>query len=350
MMNDVWRFDIKLGPLLADNKFLENAGGWDIYQNSVEGDAVIPRHCNDYASKFGVYWGMPCRISYDQAAHQLLFVDGLHNDTVNASCSLLGCNGVGYLVAPANYVRLGRQMYKGRLRYRYQEVYPTNEPNMQLEVICDLLWVNVTRIQDQTCGNWTHMTEDMSLVPVDDETRYKTHRQQCDMKIAFYKCAQEKGCVSISRNSVCTQALLECDIDVGVACAPRRDAAIDTKDDVLLVGTNQIMSFDILDELVPNTGRYTLVDIDLDEQKGWRLHGTNGSVIATEEEFVHVLTTLQMILIRADYWPTFHFLNNTNYDHLGLIKHDVNPMRGFDNNVQGNEHDLNAKLDVHGGR
>jgi len=57
-----------------------------------------------------------------------------------------------------------------------------------------------------------------------------------------------------------------------------------------------------------------------------------------------------MILIRADYWPTFHFLNNTNYDHLGLIKHDVNPMRGFDNNVQGNEHDLNAKLDVHGGR
>ena len=41
----------------------------------------------------GVYWGMPCRISYDLAAHQLLFVDGLHNDTVNASCSLLGCNG-----------------------------------------------------------------------------------------------------------------------------------------------------------------------------------------------------------------------------------------------------------------
>ena len=52
-MNDVWRFDIKLGPLLADNKFLENSGGWDIFQNSVEGDTVVPRHCADYASKYG---------------------------------------------------------------------------------------------------------------------------------------------------------------------------------------------------------------------------------------------------------------------------------------------------------
>ena len=98
-----------------------------------------------------------------------------------------------------------------------------------------------------------------------------------------------------------------------------------------------------------------------------------GSVTPTQEEFVHALSTLQMILIRANYWPTFNFLNNTNYgtaatihcclqyhlhnnsltgdaDHLRLIKHDVNPMRGFDNNVQGNEDDLTAKLDVHGGR
>ena len=95
-----------------------------------------------------------------------------------------------------------------------------------------------------------------------------------------------------------------------------------------------------------------------------------GSVTPTQDEFVHVLTTLQMILIRADYWPTFHFLNNTNYgtvatvatcrchlhiwdgftDHLGLIKDAVNPMRGFDNRIEGTEHDLTAKLDVHGGR
>ena len=53
----------------------------------------------------------------------------------------------------------------------------------------DLLWVNVPRIQDHVCGNWTHMTEDMSLVPVADE-RYLTDRQQCDAKIAFYHCAQ----------------------------------------------------------------------------------------------------------------------------------------------------------------
>ena len=44
-MNDVWRFDIKIGALLADNKFLDNAGGWGIYQNEVRGDTIIPYHC-----------------------------------------------------------------------------------------------------------------------------------------------------------------------------------------------------------------------------------------------------------------------------------------------------------------
>jgi len=348
MLNDVWRFDLQLGALLADNKFLENSGGWGLYQNTVEGDAIIPWHCDDYASKFGTYWGMPCRLSYDGAGQQLLFVDGLHNDTVNETCSLLGCNGVGYLAAPRNYIRLGAQMYKGRLRYRYQKIYPTDEPNKQLSVICDMLWVNTPRIQDQSCGNWTWMTEDMSGKDPFYDPTYLTERQQCDMRIEFYRCARNKGCIDLSRNSLCTASLKHCNIDVGVACAPRRDATADTKDDLLLVGENQILSFDILDELVPNVGVYTLVDVDLNEQYGWRLHGTNGTVIPTQEEFVHVLTTLKMILIRADYWPSIHFINNTNYDRLGLIKERINPYRSFDNLKKGEEYDPAYKLGVDG--
>ena len=46
-MNDVWRFDIELGALLADNKFLENAGGWGIFQNEVKDDTFTPLHCED---------------------------------------------------------------------------------------------------------------------------------------------------------------------------------------------------------------------------------------------------------------------------------------------------------------
>ena len=46
---------------------------------------------------------------------------------------------------------------------------------------------------------------------------------------------------------------MQCNLCNAVACAPRRDAAIDTKDDVLLVGTNQITSFDILDEVSGHT-------------------------------------------------------------------------------------------------
>ena len=111
-MNDVWRFDIKLGALLADNKFQSNAGGWTIYQNEVRGDTIIPWHCEDYASKFGNYFGMPCRLAYEGATQQILFVDGLHNDTDNENCSLMGCDGIGYLSAPQNYIRIGKKMYQ----------------------------------------------------------------------------------------------------------------------------------------------------------------------------------------------------------------------------------------------
>lgn len=38
-----------------------------------------------------------------------------------------------------------------------------------------------------------------------------------------------------------------------VVCAPRRDAAADTKDDVLLVGRSQVLSFDILDEVLSSS-------------------------------------------------------------------------------------------------
>jgi hypothetical protein len=65
----------------------------------------------------------------------------------------------------------------------------------------------------------------------------------------------------------------------------------------------QVLAFDLLDELAPQTGEpgkeWTLVDVDLDEAKGWYIHGTNGTVVPTKDEFVHVLATLQMILIRC---------------------------------------------------
>lgn len=94
-------------------------------------------------------------------------------------------------------------------------------------------------------------------------------------------------------------------------------AFIDTKDDVLLVGTDQVLAFDILDKLVPILGKYNLVDVDLDEAKGWYVHGTNGTVSPTKDEFIHVLQTLQMILIRVDYYPSFYVKNTSNYHVLG---------------------------------
>merc|ERR1711959_560539 len=102
--------------------------------------------------------------------------------------------------------------------------------------------------------------------------------------------------------------------------AELKRAYTDTKDDVLLVGSEQILAFDILDQLVPTLGEYVLVDVDLDEAKGWSVHGTNGTVKPTKDEFISVLATLQMILIRVDYYPSIFWKDFGNYhDGLGTV-------------------------------
>lgn len=350
-MNDVWRFDIKLGALLADNKFETNAGGFTVFQNEVRDDTIIPWHCEDYASKFGDYFGMPCRLAYEGSTQQILFVDGLHNDTDNENCALLGCNGVGYLSAPKSYIHIGKKMYQGRLRYEYTKVYPSEEGALQYKEVCDTLFLNSTNnptintTETLPCGDLELMTNGTY-----------SEAEACPMRIAFFACVKTKGCMDLSRNFLCTSTLKHCNIDGGVMCAPRRDHAFDTKDDILIVGTYQILSFDILDELVPFPRAYRLVDIDLDEQKGWRIHGTNGTVIPTRQEFINVLETLQLILVRTDYWASIHFKDATNYDYLGLIKEPATPVRiggdlkmptlnsYFNNTVQGTEHNLTHKL------
>lgn len=132
---------MQIGALLADSKFDINVGGWKAYQNYVEGDSVIPVHCDDYASKVGNYWGQPCRVSYYNAGGQLeytdtsmLWTDSLHNDTDDAPYGMrgdpevgpertvrrnpfLGANGIGYVAAPKSFLRVGNKAYQGRLRY-----------------------------------------------------------------------------------------------------------------------------------------------------------------------------------------------------------------------------------------
>jgi len=338
-MNDVWRFDIELGALLADNKFLENAGGWGIFQNEVKDDTFTPLHCEDYASRYGAYWGAPCRIAWEGSTQQLLFVDGLHNDTYNEQCSLLGCNGVGYLSAPKNYVRIGKKMYQGRLRYRYTKVYPSADNALQYEKVCDALFLNSTSnptINPKNtllCGDLMYLTNG-SL----------SEEESCPQRIEFFACVKRKGCMDLARNFLCTTVVKTCNIDAGVLCAPRRDAAFDTKDDLLLVGKYQVLSFDILNELVPYPNKFTLVDVDLDEQKGWRLHGTNGTIIPTREEFVDVLSTLQMILVRCDYWESIRFRDSTNLDYLGLEINEPTPELYFNNDFEGRTHNATYKL------
>ena len=86
----------------------------------------------------GTYFGPPCRLAYEGSTRQILFIDGLHNDTNQDGCSLMGCDGVGYFSAPKNYLRTGRKMYQvcfapfcvllnrlvfqGRMRYEYTKV------------------------------------------------------------------------------------------------------------------------------------------------------------------------------------------------------------------------------------
>jgi len=276
-MDEVWRYDLKIGALLADSKFELNTGGWSGYQNYVEGDNFIPKHCDDYAAKVGSYWGQPCRISYYHAGgtlplttRALLWTDSLHNDTDNAPYGyrgdpldgperevkpekFLGANGIGYVSAPKSFLRVGNKAYQGRLRYEYTKVYPVN----------------------------------------DDE-----------LERAFR----------------------------------------DTKDDVLLVGKYQVLAFDILDELTPRLGVYTLVDIDFDEAKGWFVHGTNGTEVPTKDEFIHVLSTLQMILIRVDYYPSVYFKHESNYDDLGLVLYPQDAYEFFNDTNDGNDHNLEYKL------
>ena len=246
-------------------------------------------------------------------------------------------------------------MVQGRLRYQYTKVYPSEDGARQYNEVCHTLFLNST-------NNPTINTT--NTLPCGDLELYTngtyTDAEACPMRIAFFACVKTKGCMDLSRNFLCTDALKHCNIDGGVLCAPRRDAAYDTKDDILLVGKYAVLSFDILDELVPYPRRYTLVDVDIDEQKGWRLHGTNGTILPTREEFLSVLETLQLILIRADYWASIYFKDNTNYDYLGLINKpatsvtiggDVktpNLNRYFNNTHMGHEHNLTHKLEQDG--
>lgn len=271
-MNEVWRYDLEIGALLADSQYKTNTQGWGAYQNYVEGDYIIPTHCDDYARLIGDYWGMPCKVTYDKAAEQFLWIDSLHNDTDSPPIDhndrrtgrtvtpspFLGSNGIGYISAPANFVAVGNKMYQGRLRYQYAKVYPME----------------------------------------DDELRR---------------------------------------------------AFVDTKDDVLLVGEYQVLAFDTLDDLAPRLGRYTLVDVDLDEAKGWYVHGTNGTVKPTKDEFVHVLTTLQMILIRVDYYPSIYRKNVSNYDDLGTVLEVEDAYQNTNDSIKGDStYDKTQKLGFDG--
>ena len=248
---------------------------------------------------------------------------------------------------------------QGRLRYEYTKVFPSEEGNRQYDEICSTLFLNSTINPTINASN---------TLPCGDLELYTngtySEAEACPMRIDFFACVKTKGCMDLSRNFLCTDALKNCNIDGGVLCAPRRDAAYDTKDDILLVGKYAVLSFDILDELVPYPKKYNLVDIDLDEQKGWRIHGTNGTIIPTREEFLSVLETLQLILVRADYWASIYFKDNTNYDYLGLINKpatrvtvggatvtpdldsyttpDMNSY--FNNSHKGTEHNLTHKL------
>jgi len=269
--NEIWRFDLIVGALLADSQFNTNVAGWSAYQNFVEGDAIIPTHCDDYASKFGDYWGSPCKVMFDRASKLFLWIDTLHNDTetpprdkagritgrVVEPSPYLGANGIGYVAAPVNYVMAGNKMYQGRLRYQYMKVFPME----------------------------------------DDE-----------MDRAFQ----------------------------------------DTKDDVLLVGESQVLAFDILDQLVPKVGTYTLVDVDLDEAKGWYVHGTNGTIVPTKDEFVNVLSTLKMILIRVDYFPGIYKKNISNYDDLGTVLDIEDAYRNTNDSIAGLDHNQEHKLGFNG--
>jgi len=244
-VNEVWRYDLEIGALLADSQYSKNAGGWGAYQNYVEGDYMIPTHCDDYAQKIGGYWGMPCKITYDQATEQILWMDTLHNDTDNPPVGrkvkkspFLGANGIGYMAAPLSYVRCGNKMYQGRLR--------------------------------------------------------------------------------------------------------------DTKDDILLVGSYHVLAFDILDELAPVLGKYNLVDVDLDEAKGWYVHGTNGTQRPTKDEFVHVLSTLQMILIRVDYYPSMYMKNTSNYHVLGPPLTVEDAYTYLNDSIKGEDHNRTHKLGLDG--
>jgi len=86
------------------------------------------------------------------------------------------------------------------------------------------------------------------------------------------------------------------------------------------------------------TGEFTLVDVDLDEAKGWYIHGTNGTVVPTKDEFIHVLTTLQMILLRMDYYPSIYVKNNSNYDDLGLAITTQDPYEYMNDQIKGENH------------
>jgi len=270
-MNEVWRYDLKIGALLADSQFTGNVQGWSAYQNYVEGDYLIPTHCDDYAKLIGDYWGMPCKITYDRASEQYLWIDTLHNDTETPPrdkmgrltgrevkpSPFMGANGIGYVAAPHNYVVVGNKMYQGRLRYRYMKVFPMEDDEL-----------------DRAFTN--------------------------------------------------------------------------TIDDVLLVGEYQVLAFDILDELAPRLGSYTLVDVDLDEAKGWYVHGTNGTVVPTKDEFIAVLSTLQMILIRVDYYPSIYRKNVSNYDDLGTVLEVEDAYRYTNDSIKGDAHNTTHKVGFDG--
>lgn len=263
-VNEVWRYDLEIGALLADSQYTKNSGGWAAYQNYVEGDAIIPTHCEDYAKLVGTYWGMPCKVTYDQASEQFLFVDSLHNDTDNPpngrkvkKSPFLGSNGIGYISAPPSYIRCGTKMYQGRLRYTYMKVYPMEDDELE-----------------------------------------------------------------------------------------RRFSG--TKDDILLVGTYQVLAFDILDKLAPILGKYNLVDVDLDEAKGWFIHGTNGTLKPTKDEFIDVLATLQMILIRVDYYPSIYLKNTSNYHPLGTVLTPEDAYQYLNDSRDGLAHNTSYKLGLDG--
>ena len=122
----------------------------------------------------------------------------------------------------------------------------------------------------------------------------------------------------------------------------------DTKDDILLVGTYQVLAFDILDKLAPILGAYTLVDVDLDEAKGWFVHGTNGTLKPTKDEFIHVLSTLQMILIRVDYYPSMYMKNTSNYHVLGTVLETEDAYRYLNDSRAGDDHNHTYKLGFDG--